>query len=52
MHVYVIVMQINGIVMQIPAPLTLISTCFRGRTLLLLLVTSKRVPYTFSVTRD
>ena len=35
MHIYVIVMQINiDIVMEIPAPLTLISTCFLGRTLL------------------
>ena len=33
MYIYVIVMQINGIVMQIPAPLTLISTCFLGRTM-------------------
>ena len=33
MHIYVIVMQINGIVMQIRSSLTLISTSFPGRTL-------------------
>ena len=33
MHIYVIVMQINAIVMQIPPHLTQISTCFLGKTL-------------------
>ena len=32
-HLCQIVMQINDIVVQIPAPLTLISTCFLGRIL-------------------
>ena len=40
MRTFVIVVQINDIVMQIPAPLTLISTHFLDRTLLTISVTA------------